>query len=64
MPGDKGFDPLLLSNIVPLAWAREVGVASDHMPPSLHSSAAVDRPQSARPRQWLLDHAPTAALPD
>jgi len=23
MPGDKGFDPLLLSNIVPLAWARE-----------------------------------------
>merc|ERR1719192_80930 len=23
MPGDKGFDPLLLSNIVPLKWARE-----------------------------------------
>lgn len=25
MPGDKGFDPLLLSNTVPLKWAREVG---------------------------------------
>ena len=24
MAGDKGFDPLLLSNIVPLKWAREV----------------------------------------
>lgn len=23
MPGDKGFDPLLLSNTVPLAWSRE-----------------------------------------
>merc|ERR1711865_130516 len=23
MPGDKGFDPLLLSNTVPLKWARE-----------------------------------------
>ena len=23
MPGDKGFDPLLLSNVVPLNWARE-----------------------------------------
>merc|ERR1711865_739647 len=23
MPGDKGFDPLLLSNTVPLRWARE-----------------------------------------
>ena len=26
MPGDKGFDPLLLSNTVPLRWAREVGL--------------------------------------
>ena len=23
MAGDKGFDPLLLSNVVPIQWARE-----------------------------------------
>ena len=34
MPGDKGFDPLLLSNTVPLRWAREVGS------PPLHQAAA------------------------
>ena len=34
MPGDKGFDPLLLSNTVPLKWAREVG-----QPPTTHLAA-------------------------
>ena len=38
MPGDKGFDPLLLSNTVPLRWAREVG-----SPPSNHQAAAAGR---------------------
>ena len=35
MAGDKGFDPLLLSNIVPLKWAREVrSVAVALLPPA------------------------------
>ena len=43
MPGDKGFDPLLLSNTVPLAWSREVGERLPACLPCQH----VREPESA-----------------
>ena len=63
MPGDKGFDPLLLSNTVPLAWSREVRPC--HPTTTLSPSQSEPRPDDSAPLAGVEDRRlplPTATL--